>query len=82
MEARRRGDPLPPSKRARRLVVAATARAVAAGRATVAGRDVVGPKGGFALPLVPTIAKAEHLLAVVHLGAASGATTVFPNTLT
>ena len=34
--------------------------------------------GGLALALVAAVAEAEHLLAVVHLGAASGATTVFP----
>ena len=39
---------------------------------------MVGPKGGFTLVLITTIAKAEHLLAVVHLGAAPGAATIFP----
>src|SRR4051812_42157770 len=61
-----------------RLVVATTSGAVARGRAAVAGRDAVGTKGGFALLLVPTITKDEHILAVVHLGAAPGAATIFP----
>ena len=39
---------------------------------------MVGTKGGFALIFITTIAKAEHLLAVVHLGAAPGAATIFP----
>ena len=39
---------------------------------------MVGPKGRFALVLITTIAKAEHLLAVVDLGAAPGAATIFP----
>ena len=39
---------------------------------------MVGPKGRFALILITTIAKAEHLLAVVDLGAAPGAATIFP----
>ena len=61
-----------------RLVVTAAAGAVAGGRAAVAGRDVVGTKGGFALILVSTVAKAEHLLAVIHLGAAPDLATIFP----
>ena len=61
-----------------RLVVATIAGVVAGGRAAIAGRDAVGTKGGFALILVTTVAKAEHLLAVVHLGAAPGAATIFP----
>ena len=76
-KARRRDDPLPPSKRARRLVIATTTGAIARGRATIAGRDTVGTKGGFALILVMAIAKAEHLLAVVHLGAAPDTAAVF-----
>ena len=76
MEARQRDDPLPPSKRARRLVV--TTVAVAGGRAAVAGQDVVGAKGRFILVLVSTIAEAEHLLSIAQLGAASGAATIFP----
>ena len=39
---------------------------------------MVGPKGGFALILVTTIAEAKHLLVVVDLGAAPGAATIFP----
>ena len=39
---------------------------------------MVGTKGGFALILVTAIAKAEHLLAIVRLGAAPGAATIFP----
>ena len=58
-----------------RLIKVAAAGTVAKGGATIARRGVA---GGFVLLLVPTIAKAEHLLAVVHLGAASGATTIFP----
>ena len=61
-----------------RLVVAVTAGAVAGGRAGIAGRDAVGTKGGFALILVMAIAKAEHLLAVVHLGAAPSAAIILP----
>ena len=61
-----------------RLIITANAGAVAGGRAAIAGRDTVGTKGGFALILVSTIAKAEHLLAVVHLRAAPGAATIFP----
>ena len=75
--ARQRDNPLPPSKRARRLVVTTAAGAVAGGRAAVARRDVDGTKGGFALILVTTIAKADHLVAIVVLGAAPGAATVF-----
>ena len=58
-----------------RLLVAAAAGAVAKRGATVAGQGAV---GGFTLLLTTTIAKAEHLLAVVHLGAAPGAATIFP----
>ena len=78
MEAWRRDDPPSSLKRARRLVVAATTGAVAGGRAAIAGRDAVGTKGGFALILVAAVAKAKHLLTVLHLGAAPGATTIFP----
>ena len=59
----------------RRLIKAAAAGTVAKGGVTTARR---GAAGGFVLLLVPTIAKAEHLLAVVHLGAASGTATVLP----
>ena len=48
------------------------------GRAAIAGRDAVGTKGGFALILVAAVAKAEHLLTVVRLGATPGAATIFP----
>ena len=58
-----------------RLIKAAAAGTVAKGGATIARR---GAAGGFVLLLIPTIAEAEHLLAVVHLGAASGAAAVFP----
>lgn len=61
-----------------RLVVTTAAGDVAGGRAAVVGRDVVGPKGGFALVLITTIAKAEHLLTVVNLGAAPDTATIFP----
>ena len=60
---------------ARRLIKAAAAGTVAKRGVTIARR---GAAGGFVLLLVPTTAKAEHLLAVVHLGAASGAAIVFP----
>ena len=63
---------------ARRLVVAATAGAVAGGRAAVAGRGTVAAEGRLALILVTTVTKAEHLLIVVRLGAAPGAATIFP----
>ena len=39
---------------------------------------MVGPKGGFALLLIMTVTKAEHLLTIVDLGAAPDAATVFP----
>src|SRR4051812_46303765 len=58
-----------------RLIKAAAAGTVTKGRATIARR---GATGGLILLLAPTIAKAEHLLAFVHLGAASGMMTVFP----
>ena len=60
------------------MVITTAAGAVAGGRAAVAGRDAVGTRGGFAFILVTTIAKAEQLVAVVHLGAAPGAATIFP----
>ena len=82
MEARRRDDPLPPSKRARRLVVAATAGPIAGGRAAVAGRDTVAAVGRLALILVASVTKAGHLLTVVCLGAAPDVATIFPEHLT
>ena len=69
---------MPPSKRARRLVIATTAGAVTGGRAAVAGRDAVAAEGRLALILVATVTKAEHLLTVVRLGAAPGAAAIFP----
>ena len=56
-----------------RLVVAATARAFAKRRATVAGRVPVGR-----LAHDTAITEIEHLLAVVRLGVAPGAGTIFP----
>lgn len=58
-----------------RLIKAAATGTVAKGGATI---DRQGVAGGFVLILVPTITEAEHLLAIVHLGAASGAAAVFP----
>ena len=57
------------------MIKAAAAGTVAKEGVTIARRGMV---GGFVPLIIPTIAKAEHLLAVVHLGAASGAMTVFP----
>ena len=63
--ARQRDDPLLPSKRAWRLVIAATAGAVAGRRVAVAGRAMAGAEDKPAFTLIATVAKAEHLASAI-----------------
>ena len=60
------------------MVIAAAAGAIAGGGAAVVGQDTAAPKGGLALIVVATVPETEHLLAIVRLGAAPGAATIFP----